>query len=438
MRNIIFTLVLVLLLAVVCIAKVSPSDQITSIPGYGPLLSANYAGYVHLDRTKTSSFYWFVESESNPAADPLVLWLNGGPGCSSLLGLLTENGPYTMRHGGAFVRNEFRWTTNASVLYLESPAGVGFSLDSNPPHIWNDNNTAQASYDFLVHWFEKFPQFRNNRFFLAGESYAGHYVPQLAEQILDGSDAVLRKNMQGYMVGNPCTGNIGCGNADPTLDVFFRYNGFMPLNESIPTASGANYDPYDILVPTCPADQLAKRVRWAHPVVDAYRRRQNSLGDAPAPYGPCADDLVQSWLNRADVKQQIHAAANVSWLECSNTVRYDFNNNGVTDLYQRYFKETNWSLMIYSGTSDSVVNFVQTQTIVNEFKLPLKNPKYTPWNYPYVYNATALQLGGFYLEFDRLSWAGVRDAGHMVPQYNPPEAKELFTSFITTGKPGRH
>ena len=412
------------------------ADRITSLPNYGALLSANYAGYIPLTGGR-ASFYWFIESEYKPSTDPLVLWLNGGPGCSSLLGLMEENGPYTMRHGGSFVLNEFRWTTNASILYLESPAGVGFSLDSVPPIVWNDTNTAQASYEFLVKWFQRFPQFKNNKFFLAGESYAGHYVPQLAEQILNGSDATLRRNMQGYMVGNPCTGDIGCGNDDPTLDVFLQYNGFRALNASIPSYGG-HYDHYDLLVPTCPSDQLAKRVRWSHPIVDAYRKRRDStIGNAPAPYGPCADDYVTAWINRADVKQAIHAADNVTWTECSNTLQYDFSKKGVTNLYQRYFSETNWSMMIYSGTSDSVVNFVQTQTIVNQMKRPLKNPNFTAWNYPYVYNPKALQLGGFYLEFDRISWAGARDAGHMVPQYNPPEAKELFTSFITTGRPGR-
>ncbi|CUG89099.1 serine carboxypeptidase II-3-like, putative [Bodo saltans] len=413
------------------------ADLIHSLPVYGQLLSNNYAGYVPLGDGR-KSFYWFVESENKPKTDPLVLWLNGGPGCSSLLGLFEENGPYVMRHGGNFIQNEFRWQTNASILYLESPAGVGFSIDSDPPIMWDDANTARASYAFLNKWFELFPEFTTNDFHIGGESYAGHYVPQLAEQILNGSNTVLKSQMKGFFVGNPCTGDIGCPNPDPTLEVYLRYNGFMTLNPNIPTDANANYDPYDLLVPTCENDQLMSRVPFAHPVMDAYRRKKSKLGDAPAPYGPCADNYVTSWLNREDVKLAIHAETNVSWVTCSNTLNYTVNNGSVVYLYERFFAETNWSIMIYSGLSDSIVNFVQTQTIVNSMNRTLKVNEFQAWNLPYVYDASQTQLGGFYLEFENgFSWAGVRDAGHMVPQFNPPAGKELFTSYITTGKPGR-
>lgn len=421
--------------ALICVAIFGAplNDRVWYLPDYGDLLSKNYAGYVTLNDGR-KSFYWFVESEDNPKKDHVLLWLNGGPGCSSLLGLLEENGPYVMRHGGSFVRNDFRWSTNVSVLYLESPAGVGFSVDSTPPIQWNDLNTAQASYEFLQKWFELFPEYSSNPFLIGGESYAGHYVPQLANQVLTGTDALLRQNMKGFFVGNPCTGNIGCGSVDPTLDVFLTYNGFRPLNGSIPVER-VRYDPYDLLVPSCESDQLQSRIQFPHPVVDAYRRKIQS--GPPVPYGPCADNYVTSWINRQDVKSFLHADENVTWVECSNTLNYLFNPDGVVYLYETFFQRTNWSIMIYSGLSDSIVNFVQTQTIVNSMNRSLKKNEYQAWSYPYVYNESVLELGGFYLEFDGLSWAGVRDAGHMVPQFNPPAAKELFLSFLFTGKPGR-
>lgn len=433
MRMVSVAVCIAALLAMACMAAPA-GDLITSLPVYGQLLSKNYAGYISLGDGR-KSFYWFIESENQPKTDPLLLWLNGGPGCSSLLGLMEENGPYVMRHGGNFVRNEFRWTTNTSVLYLESPAGVGFSTDSVPPITWNDTLTAEASYAFLNAWFEVFPEYSHHSFHIGGESYAGHYVPQLAAQVLDGSNALLKQNMKGFFVGNPCTGNIGCGNHDPTLDTMLKYNGFRPLQEGIPTAP-ANYDPYDLLVPTCENDQLESRVRFAHPMLDAYRARK--LSSPPAPYGPCADTYVTAWINREDVKAAIHAEENITWVECSNTLNYNIDLVGVVYLYERFFVEApHWNIMIYSGLSDSIVNFVQTQTIVNGMNRTLKVKEFQPWNLPYVYNTSQTQLGGFYLEFDGLSWAGVRDSGHMVPQFNPPAAKELFTSFMTTGKPGR-
>jgi hypothetical protein len=72
-----------------------PADEVLSLPGWkGKLPTRQYSGYVEIDeKTGKSLHYWFVESETDPATAPVVLWLNGGPGCSSLEGYLAEQGP---------------------------------------------------------------------------------------------------------------------------------------------------------------------------------------------------------------------------------------------------------------------------------------------------------------------------------------------------------
>lgn len=80
-----------------------------------------------------------------------------------------------------------RWVfAVANVLFLESPAGVGFSYSNTSSDYENvgDKRTAEDSYAFLVNWLERFPQYKNSDFFITGESYAGHYVPQLAYTII--------------------------------------------------------------------------------------------------------------------------------------------------------------------------------------------------------------------------------------------------------------
>ncbi len=74
----------------------------------------------------------------------------------------------------------------ANVLFLESPAGVGFSYSNTSSDYGNvgDKRTAEDSYAFLVNWLERFPDYKNRDFFITGESYAGHYVPQLAYTIV--------------------------------------------------------------------------------------------------------------------------------------------------------------------------------------------------------------------------------------------------------------
>jgi len=170
--------------------------------------------------------------------------------------------------------------------------------------------------------------------------------------------------------------------------------------------------------------------------------RNAVLEQPPAAYGPCAQDHITAWLNLPEVRAALHvndAAEDKNvWAACSNTVQYFPPVGGVVKLYENFFNATTWDIMIFSGLSDSIVNMMQTQWIIKEeMKRPLASKVYTAWTYPYVWNATETQLGGWYLQYDRFAWAGVRDAGHMVAQYNPPPALELFRSFITTGKPGR-
>lgn len=76
--------------------------------------------------------YVLFESQRDPDNDPLLLWLNGGPGCSSLIGMVYENGPFVFNTPGSvkFTINEYSWNKKANVLYIESPGGVNLFLTS--------------------------------------------------------------------------------------------------------------------------------------------------------------------------------------------------------------------------------------------------------------------------------------------------------------------
>nr|POE65524.1 serine carboxypeptidase-like 46 [Quercus suber] len=178
------------------------ADKITSLSGQPQVSFQQFAGYITVDEKQNRAlFYYFVEAESQLASKPLVLWLNGGPGCSSVgAGALLEHGPFKVR-GDNLVRNEYNWNKEANVLYLESPAGVGFSYSANKSFYTyvNDEITARDNLIFLQRWFAKYPEYRGKDFFIAGESYAGHYVPQLAQLIIQSN---LKINLKGIAVGN--------------------------------------------------------------------------------------------------------------------------------------------------------------------------------------------------------------------------------------------
>ncbi|KAF2616042.1 hypothetical protein F2Q70_00012616 [Brassica cretica] len=109
----------------------SHSDLVTRLPGQPQVGFKQYSGYVTVDEKKHSAlFYYFAEAETEPTSKPLVLWLNGGPGCSSLgVGAFSENGPFRPK-GSVLVKNQHSWNQEANMLYLETPVGVGFSYST--------------------------------------------------------------------------------------------------------------------------------------------------------------------------------------------------------------------------------------------------------------------------------------------------------------------
>lgn len=152
------------------------ADQITSLPGLIDKPSFNqFSGYLTVDASKNRNiFYWYVESAGNPSTDPLIWWSNGGPGCSGLLGLLTEHGPFRTNANGGLDLYPHSWNKLANVLYVEAPAGVGFSFsDDQNDYTTNDTLTANDNYVAIQAFFEKFPERRANDFYISAESYGG-------------------------------------------------------------------------------------------------------------------------------------------------------------------------------------------------------------------------------------------------------------------------
>jgi len=114
------------------------------------------------------------------------VWLNGGPGCSSMLGLFVEHGPKIVDGADSknhYKNNDYSWNKNANVLYIESPAGVGFSKAAENDMKTNDLLQSKDLYTALSAWFDKFDDFKDNELYISGESYGGIYVPYLAYQV---------------------------------------------------------------------------------------------------------------------------------------------------------------------------------------------------------------------------------------------------------------
>ncbi|KAI6243482.1 Carboxypeptidase [Aphelenchoides fujianensis] len=166
-----------------------------------------YSGYLYANQQKTwKMHYMLTTSRSNKTTDPVVFWFNGGPGCSSFTGSFQELGPmYVDANGSAIFENVYSWNSIANVVYLESPIGVGFSYDTTNVNYKqaSDDETALQNYGAIADFFMRAQtQFKDRDFFLAGESYAGIYIPTLAAQIALNLQSFSNQNFRGVLIGN--------------------------------------------------------------------------------------------------------------------------------------------------------------------------------------------------------------------------------------------
>uniref|UniRef100_A0A0D3HPD1 Serine carboxypeptidase-like 19 n=1 Tax=Oryza barthii TaxID=65489 RepID=A0A0D3HPD1_9ORYZ len=169
------------------------------LPGFdGPLPFELETGYMEVDRTAgVRLFYYFIRSEHSPADDPLLLWLTGGPGCSAFSGLVYEVGPLTFdlhhgrhgRQGGELPRLLYKpesWTKRASVIFLDSPVGTGFSYAADADtdgagFRTGDTIAVRHILSFLRKWLQELhPDLLSNPLYIAGDSYSGMIVPAVA------------------------------------------------------------------------------------------------------------------------------------------------------------------------------------------------------------------------------------------------------------------
>ncbi|CAL9092138.1 unnamed protein product, partial [Musa textilis] len=314
-------------------------DKIVKLPGQPQGVGFDqYAGYVTVDaRSGRALFYYFAEAVGRDSGSkPLLLWFNGGPGCSSFgYGAMEELGPFrVMSDGRTLYRNPYAWNAVANVLFLESPAGVGFSY-SNTTSDYDksgDQRTAEDAYVFLLNWMERFPEYKGRDFYLAGESYAGHYVPQLALTILqhkNRSAGAAAINLKGIAIGNAAidmeSDNRGMYDffwthaliSDATVDAIHKHCNFSFKADTQP--------------PQCTqALQDAERVFEELDIYNIYAPLCSSSSLSPTPkkpeidnFDPCSGVYIKAYLNDPDVQKALHA--NVTkldhpWSGCSGDI----------------------------------------------------------------------------------------------------------------------
>ncbi|XP_071092311.1 lysosomal protective protein-like [Haliotis cracherodii] len=451
-----------------------PEDEITQLPGLSqPPSWKQYSGYLKASGTR-KLHYWFVESQSStPKTDPVVLWLNGGPGCSSLLGLLTENGPFRVATDGKTVQyNPHSWNAIANMLFLEAPAGVGFSYSDDRNYTTDDNEVAYNNYLALKDFFMKYPEYKTNDFYITGESYGGIYVPTLSAIVVDDQDI----NFKGFAVGNGVTDAIMLDNSiiyfayyhgltgDNTWNNLMTYcckgqegrcnfyskssnntnckkalfetftalyssglNVYNLYGECVNTATGLTYD---VITGTYTSSNFGWFLPHSPQVQEEIRVMKSLPSEKLRMAPPCLNETnVLVYLSQSEVRRALHIPDSVQrWDSCSGPVSQGYKTTYRT-VKEQYLKvlDAKKRVLVYNGDVDMACNFLGDEWFVDSLEL-----KSVQFRKPWYYTAADMtkQVGGFARGFENLVYVTVRGSGHMVPSDKPEPALVMFTNFI--------
>lgn len=416
-------------------------DRILSLPGQPPNLNfSQFSGYVTVNSAAGRAlFYWLTEAPKPSDTKPLVLWLNGGPGCSSIAyGASEEVGPFRVNPDGKTLRlNPYAWNLDANLLFLDSPAGVGFSYTntSSDELTVGDKRTGEDAYRFLVRWMERFPEYKERPFYIAGESYAGHYIPQLAQLIVNRNKGTKTPiiNLKGILMGNPLVDDY---NDNKGMREYWWNHGLISdetyfeltkwcLNDTIlfpkPNCDNAlnqafsefgDIDPYNIDRPACTKGSSSNEWR------QAWRYRGND---------ECVTGYTRKYMNDPNVHKALHARLNgTSWTSCSRVIRKNWKDSPKSMLpILKELLQAHLRIWIFSGDSDGVLPLSGTRHSINAMKLKTSKRWY-PW-----YHSHGL-VGGWSQVYEGglLTYATVRAAGHEVPLSQPRLAFFLFSHFL--------
>ncbi|KAI9503415.1 Alpha/Beta hydrolase protein [Coemansia spiralis] len=407
-----------------------------------------YSGYLDTAEDK-HFFFWFFEARNAASTEnaPLILWLNGGPGCSSFTGLLMELGPCRVSSGGNGTEyNEFGWNDHAHIIFLDQPTNVGFSYGSD---VFNSIAAGKDVNALLQLFYKSFPQYSRSELHVFGESYGGHYVPAVAKAIHEFNAELkeARTSSDERQVLPLTSIGIGNGMVDPLTQ--YKYYSKMACNSTYPPVLEQQVcDQMDKAYPTCKALTSAC-YRWPSSLtcvpatlycaakienkyLDTGRNPYDVRMDCKHTDGLCYPIMrdINTYLNNPLVQRELGAEVTV-FEDCSKKVGYGFVLNG--DLMKPFHQELpplladGIRVLIYAGDADFVCNWYGNKA----WALAME------WQGSAGFNAAEDQRwvvgseeAGEARSFGNFTFVRVFGAGHMVPYDQPRNSLDLINRWL--------
>ncbi|KAL6854402.1 hypothetical protein ACP4OV_019305 [Aristida adscensionis] len=442
-------LIFLLCLSSLVFSAATERNLVANLPGFhGALPFMLETGYVTVDEKNGAElFYYFIESEGDPRHDPVLLWLTGGHRCSVLSGLAFEIGPFQFiiePYDGGLPRlqyNPYTWTKAASIIFVDSPVGAGFSFSRNPKgYDVGDVSSSLQLKKFLTKWFNEHPEFLANPFYIGGDSYAGKIVPYLMQKISEDIESGVSSpvlNLKGYLVGNPATGEKidieskvpyahGVGIISDQLyetimeqcqqedysdpKNYICAQALDRFNDLLDECMGAHIL-YDTCIYVSPGmnDRTAKRKILKEGIIEALKRAP------PRPPMDCVtykNYLSYFWANNNVTRDVlgIKKGSREEWVRCHDGDSLPYSEDIKSSIkYHRNVTLKGYRALVYSGDHDAVVPFIGTQAWVRSL------------NFSIVEDWRAWHLDG----------QSAGGGGHTAPEYQPERCFAMFKRWIS-------
>jgi carboxypeptidase C (cathepsin A) len=425
------------LILVACVLLLVSSER----PGYGPDPVKQYSGYITVNGTHEDSgthlFYWFFESRKDPKNAPVVLWLTGGPGCSSLTALFYENGPYTVDKDMQLKINPYSWNEITNIMWVDQPVGTGFSYaDTHRDDVFDEDGVSEDMYQFLVKFFEMHPEYQKLPFFITGESYAGHYIPAISARVVKGNKEGknIKVNLKGSAIGN--------GWVNPYVQ-YNAYAGLLQVKGLVDSVAATVFN--FTALPACHA--LITAGAWELAIVECNLAIQALLSAAElenlrtinvydvrikCEVEPLCYDFSagEKFLNKDEVKKGIGADPKIEYESCNMLVHSEMLGDwvGNFDFDIPILLANDVRVLVYSGTEDFICNYLGGEIWVNELNWPGKNRfnalPLAPWT------ADNKTTAGIAKSYGGFTFLEVFNAGHMVPMDQPFNSLDMLKRFV--------
>ncbi|WAR55789.1 hypothetical protein PtB15_6B532 [Puccinia triticina] len=411
-----------------------------------------YAGHLSfsppestIEPEKDSYGFFFLNKARHIANRPVLLvWLNGGPGCSSFDGSLMEVGPLRMvlKGEGALKEVDAAWNEYANMLFIDQPTGTGYSYGPKPNYVHELDVSSANLVNLLARFYKIFPEYQKMDLYICGESFAGQYIPYLAQAILDTN--IISAPLKGIMIGNGWVDPINQYLAYP--DFAFKVGLVNPSSKAAEQVKAehkkctewieSNNTTTPIHIEACEGilgtitDSTVQTVNSQKMCLNMYDVRLVDTYPACGLTWPPDLADITPYLSRTDVKKALHAQDHsADWVECEAKVGNNFwakTSQPSITLFPKLLDKI--KILLFSGDQDLICCHTGTERMIDH----LTWGGHQGWidkasNQQWKVNGS---YAGLWREERNLTYVLVANASHMAPYDVPYVTQDMLVRFL--------